>query len=152
MDTRSLELFLHLAESLSFSRTAEQKHLSLSAVSRSVQRMEAELGQRLFERDKRSVSLTHAGEHFRAYARRTLEDWQQLSAELRVDPDNLQGEVSVYCSVTASYSVLSPILELFRQEHPGIDIMLHTGDQADAVGRVQAGKEDIAIAAVPIIW
>ncbi len=149
MDTRSLELFLQLAESLSFSRTAEQIHLSLSAVSRSVQRMEAEVGQRLFERDKRSVSLTRAGEHFRAYARRTLEDWQQLSAELRVDPDNLRGEVSVYCSVTASYSVLSPILELFRQDYPGIEIKLHTGDQADAVGRVQAGKEDIAIAARP---
>jgi LysR family positive regulator for ilvC len=149
MDTRSLELFLQLAESLSFSRTAEQMHLSLSAVSRSVQRMEAELGQRLFERDKRSVSLTRAGEQFREYARRSLEDWQQLSAGMRFDRDNLEGEVSVYCSVTASYSVLSPILELFRQEYPGIEIMLHTGDQADAVGRVQAGKEDIAVAACP---
>jgi LysR family positive regulator for ilvC len=149
VDTRSLELFLNLAETLNFSRTAEQMHMSLSAVSRSLQRMEAEIGQRLAERDKRSVRLTRAGEQFRLYAARTLSDWQRLTGELRVDDTDLRGEVSVYCSVTASYSVLSPILEQFRQSYPGIEIMLHTGDQADAIGRIQAGREDIAVAARP---
>jgi len=149
VDTRSLELFLNLAETLNFSRTAEQMHMSLSAVSRSLQRMEAEIGQRLAERDKRSVRLTRAGEHFRQYAARTLADWQRLTGELRVDDTDLRGEVSVYCSVTASYSVLSPILEQFRQSYPGIEIMLHTGDQADAIGRIQSGREDIAVAARP---
>ncbi len=149
MDTRALQLFLNLADTLSFSRTAEQMHISLSAVSRSLQRMEAEVGQRLFERDKRSVRLSRAGERFRQYAEQTMVEWQQLTGELRPDGEHLQGEVSVYCSVTASYSVLSPILEQFRRSHPGIEIMLHTGDQADAIGRVAAGGEDIAVAACP---
>jgi LysR family positive regulator for ilvC len=149
MDQRSLELFLHLAESLSFSRTAEQKHLSLSAVSRSVQRMEAELGQRLFERDRRSVRLTPAGQRFQQYAREAVTEWQRVTGELRQDPAALRGEISVYCSVTASYSVLAPILENFRGGQPGIDIMLHTGDQADAVGRIHQGLEDVAVAARP---
>ncbi len=149
MDIRSLQLFLHLAESLSFSRTAEQKHLSPAAVSRSVQRMEAELGRQLFERDRRQVRLTEAGLRFQAYARRTVDEWQRMTGELRLDLDALRGEVSVYCSVTASYSVLSPILETFRGEQPGIDIMLHTGDQADAVNRVHQGQEDVAVAARP---
>ncbi len=149
MDTRALELFVHLSDTLSFSRTAEQKHLSLSAVSRTLQRIEEEVGQRLFERDKRSVRLTAAGERFLDYARRSLEDWQQLTAGLSQDPARLRGEVSIYGSVTASYSVLSPILERFRSDYPGIEIMLHTGDQADAVGRIQDGREDIAVAACP---
>jgi LysR family positive regulator for ilvC len=149
MDMRNLELFLHLAESLSFTRTAEQLHLSPSAVSRSLQRLEEEVGQRLLERDKRSVRLTDAGDQFRRYARQTLGDWQRFSAQLRPDRDNLRGEVSVYGSVTASYSVLSPVLEQFRREYPGIDIKLHTGDQADAIGRIQSGHEDIAVAACP---
>jgi len=149
MDTRSLQLFMSLAENLNFSRTAEQMHMSLSAVSRALQRMEAEVGQRLFERDKRTVRLTPAGERFLQYASRTLDEWQQVTAELRVDPGDLRGEVSLYCSVTASYSVLSPILERFRRDYPGIDLMLHTGDQADAVGRIQSGREDIAVAARP---
>jgi LysR family positive regulator for ilvC len=149
MDTRSLELFLHLAETLSFSRTAEQRHMSLSAVSRSLQRMESEVGQRLFERDKRSVRLNRAGEQFRQYAQRSLLEWQRLAGELSPQQDDLRGEVSVYCSVTASYSVLSPILEQFRGDYPGVEIMLHTGDQADAVRHIQEGREDIAVAACP---
>jgi len=149
MDIRSLKLFLSLAETLNFSRTAEQSHMSLSAVSRSLQRMEAELDQRLFERDRRSVQLTRAGIRFRDYAQGAVDEWQRLTGDLRVDTDNLQGELSVYCSVTASYSVLSPILESLRLEHPGIEIMLHTGDQADAVGRIHQGLEDIAVAACP---
>ena len=149
MDTRALQLFMSLAENLNFSRTAEQMHMSLSAVSRALQRMEAEVGQRLFERDKRTVQLTRAGERFRSYAGKTVDAWQQLKGDLRIDQDDLRGEVSLYCSVTASYSVLSPILEQFRREYPGIDLMLHTGDQADAVGRIQSGQEDIAVAACP---
>ena len=45
--------------------------------------------------------------------------------------------------------MLAPVLERFRAEQPGIDIMLHTGDQADAVDRVHRGMEDVAIAARP---
>jgi LysR family positive regulator for ilvC len=149
MDVRTLELFLNLSESLSFSRTAEQKHLSLSAVSRAVQRMEAEVGRRLFERDRRSVRLTPAGQRFQVYARQAIADWQRVTGELHQDQGALRGEVSVYCSVTASYSVLSPILEQFRGKQPGIEIMLHTGDQADAVGRIHKGLEDVAVAARP---
>ena len=51
--------------------------------------------------------------------------------------------------MTASYSVLSPIMAPFRAEHPGIEIMLHTGDQADAISRIHGGLEDIAVAARP---
>ena len=149
MDIRSLRVFVGLSETLSFTRTAQQQHMSLSAVSRTLQRIEDELGQRLFERDQRQVRLTPAGEQFRDYARESLQRWQQMLGELRVDEAAMRGEISVYCSVTASYSVLSPILEQFRAAHPGIDIMLHTGDQADAVGRIQAGQEDVAVAACP---
>ncbi len=149
MDARSLHTFLTLADTLSFSRTAEQRHLSLSAVSRALQRMEGEVGQRLLERDKRTVRLTPAGERYRDYAISTLAEWQRLLGELRPDSGDLRGEVRVYCSVTASYSVLSPILEQFRRDFPRIEILLHTGDYADAAARVQSGQEDIAVAALP---
>jgi LysR family positive regulator for ilvC len=149
VDIRSQQLFLILADTLNFSRAAEQLHMSLSAVSRTVQRLESECGQRLFERDKRSVRLTPAGERFREYAEGAVSDWQQLRAALHVDPGHLRGQVSIYCSVTASYSVISPILAPFRAEHAGIDIMLHTGDQADAISRIAGGLEDVAVAASP---
>jgi len=55
----------------------------------------------------------------------------------------------VYCSVTASYSFLFDILTRFRQDHPRIEIKLHTGDPEDAISRVFSGDEDIAIGARP---
>ena len=61
----------------------------------------------------------------------------------------LQGELSLYCSVTASYSFLYDILSHFRNDYPGIEIKLHTGDPAQAVERVTTGREDIAIGARP---
>ncbi len=61
MDIRSLTVFLSVADTLSFSRSAEQLHMSVSAVSRTVARLEDELGKPLLERDRRRVSLTPAG-------------------------------------------------------------------------------------------
>ncbi len=148
MDTRALTVFLSVADTLNFSRSGELLHMSVSAVSRTVQRLEEELGQPLLERDNRSVTLTSAGREFREYARRSVAEWQQLRRRLGTDGE-LAGEVSLYCSVTASYSVLAPILEAFRQSHPAVEIMMHTGDQADGIGRVLAGRDDVAVSGRP---
>ncbi|MEH6587759.1 MAG: HTH-type transcriptional activator IlvY [Halioglobus sp.] len=149
MDTRALSVFLSVAETLNFSRTAENLHMSVSAVSRAVARMEDEVGQPLFDRDRRSMSLTQAGREFREFARRSLADWQQLQRKLDSEGE-LAGEVSLYCSVTASHTLLAPILAGFRTTHPAVDIMMHTGDQADGVGRVIDGQDDLAVTIRPL--
>jgi LysR family positive regulator for ilvC len=148
MDMRALRIFLTVADTLSFSRSSEQLHVSLSAVSRAIQRLEQEVGQQLLERDNRSVRLSPAGREFRAYARKTLAEWQQLRLRLNAESD-IAGEIRVFCSVTASYSILAPVLEAFRAAYPGVEIMLHTGDQAEGVGRVIAGQDDVAVTARP---
>jgi LysR family positive regulator for ilvC len=149
VDTRELELFVHLAETLHFGRTGERMHLSASAVSRSVQRMEQELGQRLLERDNRSVRLTPAGEALGRYARQSLGQWRGFLESVRPDYEQLRGEISLYCSVTAVYSLLSGLLGNFRNRHPAIELKLHTGDQADGLERLAQGHEDLAVAALP---
>jgi len=149
MDQRVLKQFVTLAESLHFGRAAETSHVSPSALSRSIQRLEDELGVVLFERNNRRVSLTHAGKLFLGYARNSLGDWDAIRNTLMAASGELHGEVSMYCSVTASYSFLFDILARIRQRHPRIEIKLHTGDPEDAINRVLAGTEDIAIAARP---
>lgn len=148
MDTRALTVFLTVADTLSFSRSGELLHMSVSAVSRTVRRLEDELGQPLLERDNRSVRLTRAGREFRQYARNAVADWQQLRRKLGTDSE-LAGEVSLYCSVTATYGVLAPILEAFRQAHPSVEIMMHTGDQADGISRILEGQDDVAVSGRP---
>ena len=149
MDFRALKQFVALADTLHFGRAAERNHVSASALSRGIQRLEAEVGATLFERDNRSVSLTAAGRAFLDYARNTLRDWEAIRNRLMAESGVLRGEVSLYCSVTASYSFLFDILARVRQRHPQIEIKLHTGDPEDAISRVQAGLEDMAIAARP---
>ncbi len=149
MDTKELELFVHLAKSLHFGRTGDALHLSPSAVSRTVKRLEERVGQQLLERDNRSVRLTPAGREFLHYAEQSLAGWQAMVQRLQRESEHLQGEISLFCSVTAAYSVLSTVLERFRGRYPAIELKLHTGDQADALERVAAGEEDIGIAARP---
>ena len=149
MDVRSLKQFVNLAESLHFGRASKASYVSPSALSRSIRRLEDELGVKLFERNNRSVSLTHAGDLFLGYARETLGEWDAIRNHLMEHEGELHGEVSMYCSVTASYSFLFDILTRFRQDHPRIEIKLHTGDPEDAISRVLSGVEDIAIGARP---
>ena len=96
MDTRVMRVFLSVADTLNFSRSSENLHMSLSAVSRTIARLEQELGQSLLERDSRRVSLTRHGVQFREYAQKALDDWQRLQQELSADTA-LTGEVSLFC-------------------------------------------------------
>ncbi len=149
MDNRALKQFVNLTDSLHFGRASEASHVSPSALSRSIRRLELDVGATLFERNNRSVSLTHAGRLFLDYARDTLGDWDTIRNTLMEESGELHGEVSLYCSVTASYSFLFEILTRVRGLHPRIEIKLHTGDPEDAITRVLSGGEDIAIGAHP---
>ena len=61
----------------------------------------------------------------------------------------IKGSVSLYCSVTAAYSVLPNIFQRFRKVYPHVHLKLQTGDAADALARLQNRETDIAIAALP---
>lgn len=149
MDTRALQHFLNLAETLHFGRAAESGHISPSALSRSIRRLENEAGAALFERNNRQVELTEAGRLFVDYARSALGDWDAVRNAMLEQSTDLAGEVSLYCSVTASYSFLFDLLAQVRRDHPRIEIKLHTGDPEEAIGRVRSGAEDLAIGARP---
>lgn len=149
MNSHSLILFLSLADNLHFGKTSREHHVSPSALSRSIKQLEDELGTQLFLRDNRSVRLTREGQQFREYATEVISGWQTMRQSFKQDQLILQGELSLYCSVTASYSFLYDILSSFRQEYPRIEMKLHTGDAAKAVERIQEGLEDIAIGARP---
>ena len=149
MDLRDLKLFLHLAESRHFGRSARAMHVSPSTLSRQIQRLEDDLGQTLFLRDNRTVTLTDAGDRLRQFAQQTLLQYQQLRHAIGQNGPSLSGELRLFCSVTAAYSHLPPILDRFRAEHPLVEIKLTTGDPADAVEKVQSADADIAIAGRP---
>ncbi|GGW31315.1 HTH-type transcriptional activator IlvY [Halomonas sp. 141] len=151
MDFRLLKHMVTLADTLHFGRASELCHISPSTLSRSIQQVESELGTRLFERDNRHVTLTPQGIAFLRYAKETLEQWETQKRTLATSATQLSGEISIYCSVTASYSFLYELLSDVRVRHPGIELKLHTGDPADAMNRVLEGADDMAITPRPRI-
>lgn len=149
MDFQSLKLFLDIAQSRSFIRSAEKNYMTASTLTRHIQRMEEELGQPLFLRDNRQVHLTEAGEKFLEFAKQGWTEWQQLQHQLSPSQGELEGELKVFCSVTAAYSHLPQILARFRQVHPKVEIKLSTGDPAQALYEVQSLSADISVAGKP---
>ncbi|MGH1373333.1 MAG: HTH-type transcriptional activator IlvY [Cellvibrionaceae bacterium] len=149
MNIRTLKHFVALAETLHFGRASDACNISLSALSRNIRQLEEELSTLLFDRDNRTVALTAEGQKFLQYARDAIAQWDQIRNELADNSDQLHGEISMYCSVTASYSILFELLNRFRRDHPEIDIKLHTGDPNHAIAHILDGEEDLAIAALP---
>ena len=149
MDLHELKLFLHLAGSLHFGKTARACHISPSALSRTIRRLEEEVGHSLFDRDNRSVQLSTVGLRFRDFARETVGSWNQLIDSLRAGEQDLSGEITLFSSVTAAYSVLTDLFARFRSKYPKIHIKLQTGDAAHAIEYVQDGTADITVAAKP---
>lgn len=149
MDLHSLRLFLHLAGTLHFGRTSHACAISPSALSRTIRRLEDEVGRSLFVRDNRSVQLSAVGVEFRAFARDTVDRWQQFEQGLAKEGGRLKGEVSLFGSVTAVYSVLNDLFAVLRDRHPDVHIRLETGDPAHALEKVQNSEVDLTVAARP---
>lgn len=145
---KSLQIFVAVSGSLSFTRTAAELHMSVSAVSRAILRLEEELGCRLFERNRRGMSATGAAVKLRCVAERMITDWRALQHSLG-DGGTLFGDLTVFCSVTATHRLLSPLLAAYRERCPGVDVRLQTGDQADGVQRVRERSSDVAMIAQP---
>lgn len=149
MDIRTLKHVIALSETLHFGRASAQMNISTSALSRNIRQLEAELNTVLFDRDNRSVALTPAGHTFLRYARDAVQQWEQIQFDLTDPAEQLSGEISLYCSVTASHSILVDLLNRFRPAHSEVEIMLQTGDPEHAIERVVALEEELAIAARP---
>ncbi|MCB1645423.1 MAG: HTH-type transcriptional activator IlvY [Pseudomonadales bacterium] len=147
MDIKSLEIYLSLCRNLHFGRTSEAAHLSPSALSRLIQRLEDEAGSQLLERDNRRVSLTPAGEIFMHFAEDVLHRHAQLRAELDDAPKGLRGRLSLFASVTASQSILPDVLSRFRAAHADVHIELETGYAVNAAKRLAEGI-DVVVAAL----
>jgi len=148
MNIPELNNFLTLAEMLHFGKASRACNLSPSALTRSIQRLEEEIGHPLFTRDNRNVALTPAGVRFQAYARQTRKEWQTLQQELHDSP-SVSGPLSLYASITAVYSLLPELLEAYRTACPDVQLELRTGAAEQAVEQVLTGEIDLAVAALP---
>lgn len=148
VNIRELQAFVMLADNLSFAKTAEIIFVTPSTLSRMIQRLEQEAEQELFVRDNRNVMLTQAGRHFLSFAQQVLQQWKNLKRELDKTPQ-IGGKLSIFCTLTAAHLFLNEILEGFRREFPSVELILETGDVAQAFHKVKTDAVDVAFAVKP---
>ncbi len=149
MDFHSLKLFIHLSGSLHFARTSQACNISPSALSRTIQRLENETGSKLFIRDNRSAELTPEGKQFLEFAQDVIGKWEDYSEKAAGDVNIIKGEIKIYSSVTASFSILTGLFSSFRKLYPDVHINLQTGAAENAIPMVKNGQADITVAAKP---
>lgn len=148
MDIEHLEMYVGLCTNLHFGRTSAQFHISPSALSRAIRRLETDVGHQLLYRDNRSVRLTPQGEIFRQFAIDTIARWEQLQVDLGLSEERLTGKLTLFASVTASQSILPDVLSRFRRQYPDVQIQLETGYAVNALQRLREGC-DVVVAALP---
>lgn len=149
MEYKDLNIFLSVSNVLHLGKASAELHMSASTLSRRISRMEEEVGAQLLVRESSPIQLTQAGEQFRQHAENTLLAWQQLRKSLSTQVSDLSGQLTLYCSVTASYSFLADLLSRFREQYPKVDLRIHTGDAAESIDRVLSEEADVVIAARP---
>lgn len=145
MDTQSLQAFLAVADSGSFSRAAEQLHLTQPAVSKRIAVLEGLTGARLFDRIGRRVTLTEAGRVLLPRARQIL----VMVDDSRRALGNLSGDVGGSLTLATSHHAglhrLPPLLKAYTRSHPHVRLDLHFLDSEQAYQGVLDGELELAV-------
>ncbi len=125
MEFHQIRYFLMAAEHLNFTRAAEQCHVSQPALTRAIQKLEAELGGDLFVRDGRAVTLSALGQIMREQCRRIQETQAMARAVAKNFLDDGASELNVGVMCTIGPDVLSAFLNDFRKCHENVLLILH---------------------------
>lgn len=130
MNLQQITHFLALAETGSFSRAAEQVHLTQPALSRSIAQLESELNGPLFERLGRSNHLTPVGQLVAARARRIQQELAELKRSSELVQSEAAGQVSLGLAPTPFELLGAPLMRHFAEHHPRLKLTLGAGSHA----------------------
>ncbi|MBC5768322.1 LysR family transcriptional regulator [Ramlibacter albus] len=144
VELRLWRQFLAVAEELHFGRAAQRLHMTQPPLTQAIAQLERLLGVQLFERTKRSVKLTAAGEALAPQARELLARAQSLPAHARAAAGGELGRLRLAFVSTVGFTLLPQWVRAFRAQYPQMQLELveATGDvQLDALerGDIDAG-------------
>lgn len=150
MELHQLRYFLAVARARNFSRAAERCHVAQPSLSQQIMKLEAELEERLFERTKRDVRLTPAGELFRQHAERVLDEVELARDAVGGVRGLLRGRVALGALPTVAPYYLPERLRTFSARHPGIEVVVHEDTTEQLVQAVLAKEIDLALVSLPV--
>lgn len=147
LSSRDLDAFLELAQTQHFTRAAERCHLSQSAFSQKIARIEQMAGVALFERSTRHVSLTPEGEVFAEEVMRIQQDLQHAVSHLTELATRRIGKVAVAALPSVAAVWMPQVIARYRAANPNIRIELFDTLADGGLALLREGRVDMAITA-----
>lgn len=148
METEQLKNFVRVAQRQSFTKAAAEIGLSQSAISRSIAKLEEELGQPVFERQRKRVALTDAGQQLYPRAQQILNLIEDTKAEICDDGES--GKVRLAAIPTIAPFLLPSLLQKIAKSFPKAQLTVHEDTTDRLVKRLAEGESDLALVALPI--
>lgn len=119
-----LHIFLTVATRLSFSKAAEELHITQPAITRHIKQLEEHFSQKLFERKGNSIDLTKAGEVLLEHCRELFQKHKVLQFDMNALIDKTEGTLRIAASTTIAQYILPEVLAKFHKKYPKINITL----------------------------
>ena len=150
MDFKQLRSFIAVANTLNFGRAARQLYLSQSALSIQIQNLETHLGVPLFERNRRSVRLTAAGEAVLADSEELLERIADIELRAGKIGSGEVGHLRIGFVASATAQVIPAIVLSFRKLYPGVSLDLKNIPTVQQIDALKTGSIDVGFVRLPV--
>ncbi|HVV29425.1 MAG TPA: LysR substrate-binding domain-containing protein [Mycobacteriales bacterium] len=150
MQVQQLRYVVAVAEERHFTRAAARLHVAQPSLSNQVRALETELGAPLFDRSRRRVVLTPAGEAFLPWARQALADCEAGREVVRELLGLQRGRLSIGATPSLTTGLLPTLLADFHERYPGVELRLRQAGSRELVDSVDAGELDLALVILPV--
>lgn len=148
MDFRDLKYFEVIAEEGNLGRAAERLHRTQPALTKCIDRLEEDLGAKLFEKDGRGMRLTAAGEVLVRRTRQMAIMVEETAREMQDYAGGLQGTVRIGCVPTLAEHLMPAVFEQLLLEAPAIAINLVVGMNDNLLAGLRDGEIDLVVGPV----
>lgn len=145
MDVKQLTALVTVAEVGSVTKAARLLHLVQPAVTRQIRMLETEIGVPLFERTRQGMVPTPAGTVLVERARRALQELERARAELRPDPGEVGGIVTVGLLESVVDVLVQPLVAAVAERHPGIELRILTAYSGHLQQWLDVGDVDLSL-------
>lgn len=145
MEMSNLRAFVVLGDLHNFARTGEQLHLSKPAVFGQIRQLEEEIGEKLYERTGRGLTLTAAGQMLLKYAKRILQEHDEAFVAVKEVRDVKHGLLRFGCGPHTGICISPYLLREFSTSYPQIEIQVLTADRLRLIHELREGRVDVLL-------
>src|SRR5262245_47661752 len=149
VDFTSIRTFVVVAELGSFQDAAQALNISAPALTRRIQKLEADLGVELLTRTTRRVDVTIPGRQFLPKARKLLEEFDASVSSIKEVSNRRSGRITVACIPTAAYYFLPKAITEFNRQFPNVRVRILEENASSVVHRISHQEADVGITFLP---